>query len=126
MHRFALSVSILAILAGLSLLTLTSFAKARGAGDAGQSRKTSASSLLEPGQWQFDSHTKELRIPGMPADYGAKQIALEQSGEVLTRVTRCISPAEAEDPRQVFSVGDKSCRFPHFIMANGNVSVELV
>jgi hypothetical protein len=81
---------------------------------------------LQQGNYQYDSRTIELAIPGKPADYGAKQIAMEKSGAILTRLTHCVSRAEALDPRLIFSLGDKACHYAHYSMTGGRIDAQLV
>jgi hypothetical protein len=103
-----------------------SAANASGKRDAAKFATTAAAPVIQPGQYQYDSHTIEMKIPGMPADYGAKQIAMERSGEAITVVRHCVSREEALDPRLIFSLGDKACHFPRNIMVNGKIDMQLV
>jgi hypothetical protein len=48
----------------------------------------------------------------------------QNSDDVTIR--HCVTRAEAEDPRLIFSLQDKSCRFPKFVMADGKVDVRMI
>ena len=81
---------------------------------------------LQPGEYQYKSRTEEMKVPGMPADYGAKQIEEERSGEAITVVRHCVSLKEALDPRLIFSLEDKACRGSRFTMAGAKIDLQLV
>jgi len=99
---------------------------ANAASNQVESQTAATDGTLQQGNYQYDSRTIELTIPGKPADYGAKQIAMEKSGEIITRLTHCISRAEALDPRLIFSLGDKACHYTHYSMTGGNIDAQMV
>lgn len=103
----------------------TSEAQAPTKQDGGEAG-TAAAGVIQSGEYQYDSQTEEMKIPGMPADYGAKQIANEHSDQGTTFVRHCVSHEEALDPRLIFSLEDKACNFSHFAMANGKIDLQLV
>lgn len=118
-------------LCAASAIALTACHSHRHADPAAASSDTSnqaaaADGTLEQGNYEYDSRTIEMNIPGMPADYGAKQIAMEKSGDVITKVSHCVSRAEALDPRLIFSLGDKACHFPRYSMSGGKIELQLV
>lgn len=94
--------------------------------DVNKPEGATGSPVIQPGEYQYDSHTIEMKIPGMPADYGAKQIEEERSGQTITRVRHCVSKQEALDPRLIFSLGDKACHFPSYTMASGKIDLQEV
>ena len=114
MRRTSLCTAAALTVAGCNAQQQTAAARANAASEV----------TLQPGEYEYDAHTIEMKIPGKSADYDATMVAQERNDQSTVR--HCVDRQEALDPRLIFSFQNKSCRFPKFAMTGGKIDARMV
>jgi len=79
--------------------------------------------FISPGQWQMVMKVNEMTMPGLPPQAAERMKGMMGQGHSFTE---CLTPEEVKKPKEdMFSGGDKACKYDHFAMGNGKIDITM-
>lgn len=82
-----------------------------------------ADEFISPGQWQMAMKINEMTMPGMPPQAAEQMKGMMGQGHTFTE---CLTPEDVKKPKEdMFSGGDKACKYDHFSMGGGKIDITM-
>lgn len=79
--------------------------------------------FISPGNWQMAMKINEMTMPGLPPEAAARMKGMMGQGHTMTE---CLTPEDVKKPKEdMFSGGDKKCKYDHFSMGAGKIDIAM-
>lgn len=79
--------------------------------------------FISPGNWQMAMKINEMTMPGMPPAAAERMKGMMGQGHTFNE---CLTEADVKKPKEdMFSGGDKECKYDHFAMGGGKIDITM-